>query len=289
MEGLSHEAIGLAGKQRLSRLIVMWDDNGISIDGKVALVRRDGPDEPLRGGGVVGARLQRHDPEDVNRVLEEAKATPQPAMIACRSHIGYGAPTKQDTKAAHGSPLGADEIAAVREAYGWPHPPFVIPNEVAAAWRAIGERGRAARAEWEARLARLAPGKRAEFERVISGEMPGKLGPALARFRKESRGEGAQGRHPEVVGDGARGGQRRRAGDPRGLGRPYRIEQHPDQGPRGLRAGEPRRALHPLRHPRARHGGGDERHRGARRAGALRRHVPRLQRLHARARCGSRR
>ena len=112
MEGISHEAIGLAGKQQLSRLIVMWDDNGISIDGKVSLA--DVTDQKARfaaAGWSVHA-CDGHDPDDIDRALGEAKATDRPAMIACRTHIGFGAPTKQDTKAAHGSPLGADEIAS---------------------------------------------------------------------------------------------------------------------------------------------------------------------------------
>ena len=184
MEGISHEAIGLAGKQRLSRLIVMWDDNGISIDGKVSLA--DATDQMARfaaAGWSVHA-CDAHDPADVDRALTEAKATSLPAMIACRSHIGYGAPTKQDTKAAHGSPLGPEEIAQVREIYGWHWPPFEVPDEVLQAWREIGARGNSTRSEWEARLGKLSAGKRAEFERVVAGEMPKKLASALAAFKK---------------------------------------------------------------------------------------------------------
>jgi transketolase len=110
MEGISHEAIGLAGKQKLSRLIVLWDDNGISIDGKVAL--SDVTDQLTRfaAAGWSTHACDGHDPEDIDRALAEAKASDLPAFVACRTHIGFGAPTKQGTKAAHGSPLGADEI-----------------------------------------------------------------------------------------------------------------------------------------------------------------------------------
>jgi transketolase len=184
MEGISHEAIGLAGKQALSRLIVLWDDNGISIDGKVSLA--DVTDQPARfaaAGWSVHA-CDGHDPEDVDRALAEAAATPAPAFVACKTHIGFGAPTKQDTKAAHGSPLGADEIARTREAYGWDHGPFEVPEDVRAAWAATGARGRAAREAWEARLAALPRARRAEFERVIAGDPPRRLAPALAAFRK---------------------------------------------------------------------------------------------------------
>jgi transketolase len=184
MEGISHEAIGLAGRQRLERLIVLWDDNGISIDGKVSL--SDRTDQPARfaaAGWSVHA-CDGHDPADVDRALGEAAASPLPAFVACKTHIGFGAPTKQDTKAAHGSPLGAEEIARVRDAYGWSHPPFEIPDDLRAAWSRAGARGQAERAAWEERLARLSPARRAEFERVIAGEPPRKLVSALTAFRK---------------------------------------------------------------------------------------------------------
>ncbi len=184
MEGISHEAIGLAGKQRLSKLIVMWDDNGISIDGKVSLADITDQKARFAASGWSVHECDGHDPDDIDRALTEAKATDRPAMIDCHTHIGFGAPTKQDTKAAHGSPLGADEIAKVREIYGWPYPPFEVPENIRAEWRKTGSRGGAARAAWEERLGKLSAAKRAEFERIIAGEMPRKLGPALAAFRK---------------------------------------------------------------------------------------------------------
>ncbi len=185
MEGVSHEAIGLAGRQKLGKLIVLWDDNGISIDGKVSL--SDITDQParFRAAGWHVQEIDGHDPEAIDAALTEAKKSPLPALIACRSHIGYGAPSKQDTASAHGSPLGADEIARVREAYGWPHPPFEIPAEVREAWTAIGRRGAAARAAWEGRKATLSAAKQAEFDRVIAGEVSPKLGRAIATFKKQ--------------------------------------------------------------------------------------------------------
>ena len=128
MEGISQEAITLAGKQRLGKLIVLWDDNGISIDGKVSLADVTDQMGRFAAAGWSVHACDGHDPEDINRALIEAKASPLPGFIACKTHIGFGAPTKQDSKAAHGSPLGAEEIAAVREIYGWPWPPFEIPR-----------------------------------------------------------------------------------------------------------------------------------------------------------------
>ena len=184
MEGISHEAIGLAGKQRLSRLIVLWDDNGISIDGKVSLADVTEQSARFAASGWSTHACDGHDPADIDRALAEAAASPLPAFVACKTHIGFGAPTKQDTKAAHGSPLGAEEIARVRGIYGWDLPPFAIPADVAEAWAATGARGLPQRLEWEARIDRLPRARRAEFERVIRGERPKRLGAALTAFRK---------------------------------------------------------------------------------------------------------
>jgi transketolase len=184
MEGISHEAIGLAGKQKLSRLIVMWDDNDISIDGKVSL--SDITDQKARfaAPGGSGPECDGHDPDDIDRAPTEAKASDKPALVDCRTHIGFGAPTKQDTKAAHGSPLGAEEIAEVRENYGWPYPPFEIPQEILSAWRVTGARGAEAHGAWQARLAKLSNARRGEFERVTEGTLPRKLASAIAGFKK---------------------------------------------------------------------------------------------------------
>jgi len=185
MEGISHEAIGLAGRQKLDRLTVLWDDNGISIDGKVAL--SDVTDQMARfaaAGWSVHA-CDGHDPDDIDRAIREAVASPLPAFVACKTHIGFGAPTKQDTKSAHGSPLGKDEIARVREAYGWSWPPFVIPDAVRDAWAATGRRGRGERTDWEERLARMPKARRREFERATEGEPPARLVPALTAFRRD--------------------------------------------------------------------------------------------------------
>ena len=184
MEGISHEAIGLAGMQKLSKLIVLWDDNNISIDGEIGL--SDVTDQRARfvAAGWKVLSCNGHDPADIDRALTEAKTSDRPVMIACKTHIGYGAPGKQDTAKAHGSPLGAELIAQVREIYGWPHAPFEIPAEVKAAWEKTGARGRAERAEWTERFSSLAPGKQAEFNRVMAGEAPKALAGKLRAFRK---------------------------------------------------------------------------------------------------------
>jgi transketolase len=185
MEGISHEAIGLAGMQKLSRLVVLWDDNNISIDGEIGL--SDVTDQRARfaAAGWRVLSCDGHDPADIDRALTEAKSSDRPVMIACKTHIGYGAPGRQDTAKAHGSPLGGDVIAKVREIYGWPHGPFEIPAEVKSAWERIGARGAAARAEWSGQLASLSTSRRAEFARVMAGEPPKALAAKLRGFRKE--------------------------------------------------------------------------------------------------------
>ena len=190
MEGISHEAIGLAGKQRLGRLIVLWDDNGISIDGKVELSDVTDQKKRFQAAGWQVLDCDGHDPEDIDRALSAAQKSAKPTLVACRTHIGFGSPAKQDTAGAHGAPLGEAEIDKTREVYGWPHPPFVIPEEVKSAWEAIGARGGAERSAWEARLAELSENRRTEFERVMSGGAPKRL-PARIKALKRQLSEEA--------------------------------------------------------------------------------------------------
>ncbi|MEX2520599.1 MAG: transketolase [Paracoccaceae bacterium] len=185
MEGVSQEAIGLAGRLHLGRLIVFWDNNGISIDGKVSL--SDITDQParFRASGWDVMEVDGHDPEAVSRAIAEAKTGAAPTLIACKTHIGLGAPTKQDTAKAHGSPLGAAEIAGARAAYGWEQGPFEIPADIAAEWAAIGAKGAAESQEWAARLEGLSPRRKEDFERVIAGEAPKKLAGAIRKLKRE--------------------------------------------------------------------------------------------------------
>ncbi|MBX3270451.1 MAG: transketolase [Sandaracinaceae bacterium] len=176
MEGISHEAISLAGHLGLSKLTVLFDDNHISIDGATDLAVSDDQLARFTASGWHVTRCDGHDPAAVKAAIAEALAvTDRPSMIACRTTIGYGAPTKANTASAHGSPLGAKEIAGARERLGWPHPPFEIPAPIAAAWRAIGARGKATREAWEARLAAQGDARRAELTRALRGELPASL------------------------------------------------------------------------------------------------------------------
>jgi transketolase len=170
MEGISHEAISLAGHLKLNRLIVLWDDNHVSIDGPTALAVSDDQIARFRACGWQASAVDGHDPAAVEAALSAARSADRPVMIACRTIIGFGAPKKQGTSATHGSPLGAEEVAAARVKLGWPSPAFVVPNEILAAWRAAGARGGDAYAAWVAR--HDGDARRAEFDRRQLGELP---------------------------------------------------------------------------------------------------------------------
>jgi transketolase len=171
MEGISQEAIALAGHLRLGRLVVLFDDNGISIDGPLALSDSTDQIKRFEAAGWHACRIDGHDPEAIAAALAQAQTSSRPSLIACRTTIGFGAPHKGGTEKCHGSPLGAEEIAAARKQLGWTSPPFEIPAEIHATWRAAGERGKPAHAAWRQRLAALAAPRRAEFERRIRGEV----------------------------------------------------------------------------------------------------------------------
>ena len=184
MEGISQEAIALAGRQRLDRLAVLWDDNGITIDGKVALADRTDQLARFESAGWSVYRCDGHDPEDIDRVLGAARASKTPTLIACRTHIGYGT-TAVDTAAAHGALTGQDLIDDARARFGWPHAPFDIPRELKAEWEAIGARGAADREAWDARVKALSAPRGREFRRVLSGEAPAKLSARIKALKKQ--------------------------------------------------------------------------------------------------------
>ncbi|MGB3315124.1 MAG: transketolase [Albidovulum sp.] len=186
MEGISHEAIGLAGMQKLSKLIVLWDNNDISIDGKISM--SDVTDQRARfaAAGWNVLSCDGHDPVDIDRAMTEAKRSDRPVLIDCKTHIGFGSPKKQDTAGAHGSPLGPDEIKVTKEIYGWPHAAFEIPADILNAWRAIGARGAAARKDWEERIAALSANRRGEFERQMSGAAPKRLAATIRALKKQN-------------------------------------------------------------------------------------------------------
>jgi len=184
MEGISHEAIGLAGMQKLGKLIVLWDNNNISIDGKVGLSDITDQTKRFQAAGWQVIECDGHDPEDIDRALTQAKSSKKPSMIACKTHIGFGSP-KQDTAKAHGSPLGPDDIAATRATYGWPYAPFEIPGDILSEWRTIGARGSADRAEWKERYAELSPNRQTELHRIWTGAPPKKLASTIRALKKQ--------------------------------------------------------------------------------------------------------
>ncbi len=152
MEGVSHEAISLAGHLKLSRLIVLFDDNGISIDGALSLSESGDQLKRFEAAGWRAERVDGHDPEAVAAALERAQGSDRPSLIACRTRIGFGAPTKEGSEKSHGSPLGAAEVEGARKNLDWPHAPFVVPDDIRAMWRIVGARNQAAFADWTRRL-----------------------------------------------------------------------------------------------------------------------------------------
>jgi transketolase len=183
MEGLSHEAISLAGHLRLNRLIVLFDDNGISIDGATSLSCSDDQLARFKASGWSACRIDGHDPEAIAGAIEQARNSKQPSLIACRTVIGFGAPNRQGTEQAHGAPLGADEISKTRAALAWPHAPFDIPDDVVERWREIGARGQRSRRAWIERTKRLNTGPRSPFHDSLNRKLPGAYAGAMDRIR----------------------------------------------------------------------------------------------------------
>src|SRR5580658_8843362 len=184
MEGISQEAIALAGHLKLNKLIVLFDDNGISIDGPLTLADSVDQVKRFEAAGWAASRIDGHDPVAIARSIAAAQKSERPSMIACRTTIGFGAPTKAGKASAHGAALGADEIKGAREKLGWTFAPFEIPTTIREAWRAAGARGNPARLAWKERLAASDPLHHAEFERRLRGELS-ELFPGAVRALKE--------------------------------------------------------------------------------------------------------
>jgi transketolase len=187
MEGISHEAISLAGHQRLNRLIVLFDDNHISIDGPTSLAVSDDQLMRFRASGWAAEAIDGLDPEAIEGAIARALASERPNLIACRTVIGYGAPTKAGTAAAHGAALGKDEVAGARQKLGWNHPPFVVPEPILNSWRGLGARGAALNADWRRRHQGHA--KRATFDRQLSGDLPEEFASAVQRLKRATIAE----------------------------------------------------------------------------------------------------
>lgn len=182
MEGISHEAISMAGHLGLSKLVVFFDDNGISIDGSTDMAVSDDQVARFKASGWHVQSVDGHDHAAIAAAIEAAKASDKPSMIACKTTIGFGAPTKQGTASTHGAPLGDDEIAAARAALGWTSPPFEVPSDVMDGWRATGTRNNADHVAWRDRLS--SSDKGAAFQSAIAGVLPSNLGDVVIAHKK---------------------------------------------------------------------------------------------------------
>jgi len=170
MEGVNHEAIGLAGHLKLGRMIVLWDDNNITIDGSTALSTSEDVRARYAATGWHVVSCNGHDTDDVRRALDEALADPRPSLVACKTVIGMGAPNKQGTSATHGAALGEKEVAAARQTLGWEHAAFEVPDDILSDWRKAGARGQSVHKDWKQRVAAHERGQ--EFEARMAGDLP---------------------------------------------------------------------------------------------------------------------
>jgi len=171
MEGLSHEAIDFAGQLGLSKLIVLFDDNGISIDGATSLSTSTDQLARFRAAKWDVSYVDGHDSNAVAEAISKAKKTDQPSLIACKTIIGFGAPNKQGTAATHGAPLGAEEIELARDELGWESPAFEVPAEILQAWRDSGKRGVVARQQWQSRIDKMPAQRKQAFQSMLAGEL----------------------------------------------------------------------------------------------------------------------
>jgi transketolase len=181
MEGISQEAIGLAGHLKLEKLCVLWDDNAISIDGGTDLSTSEDQLKRFTAAGWAVKKLDGHDPAQIAAALSWAMRSKKPTLLACKTIIGFGAPTRAGTAGSHGAPLGKDEAAAAKAALGWEAAPFEVPEAIGTAWRAAGARGATPRRGWLKRLARH--NQRSEFERALSGKLPDSFHEAVAELK----------------------------------------------------------------------------------------------------------
>jgi len=187
MEGISHEAIDMAGHLKLGRLIVLWDDNDISIDGNTDIATSTNQLARFKAAGWQVTRVDGHDSDAVSAAIDVAKKSRKPSLIACKTVIGFGAPALAGSHKTHGAPLGDDEIQATRTALGWDHPPFEIPSDIRSLWQEIATRGLDMRTHWQSRLDSSV--KKSRFERAMSGELPKALATRMRRYKKQLKAE----------------------------------------------------------------------------------------------------
>jgi len=184
MEGVSHEALALAGHLRLSKLIFLYDDNGITIDGPITLTDNVDQVARFKAHGWNAVRIDGHDQKAIADAITQAQASDRPSLIACKTTIGFGAPTKAGTSKAHGEALGAEELAGAKKALGWNYGPFEIPDDVLQAWRSVGKQGASAHADWKRRFEAMAAAPRAEFvRRVIDRKLPENLSEVIGKLK----------------------------------------------------------------------------------------------------------
>lgn len=184
MEGISHEAIALAGHLKLNKLIFLYDDNGITIDGPISLTDNVDQVARFKAHGWNAKQIDGHDPKAIASAIRRAQKSDRPSLIACKTIIGFGAPHKAGTSKAHGEPLGADELAATKKALDWNYGPFEVPDDVLAAWRKAGKKGSAARKNWRKRFEALPETQRAEFQRrVIDRKLPADLDAVIGKLK----------------------------------------------------------------------------------------------------------
>jgi transketolase len=185
MEGISQEAIALAGHLQLKKLTVIWDNNHVTLDGKIEDEDSTDQLDRFRAVGWHTMSVDGHNQQEVEEALNAAKKSDQPTLIAARTTIGFGAPTKSGTSKVHGSPLGAEELAGAKKNLGITYPAFQVPNQIIDAWRKAGERGAPARAAWQDRLAKADAGKRAQFERRQQMGIPDAFYPAIDALKQK--------------------------------------------------------------------------------------------------------
>jgi len=184
MEGVSHEAIGLAGRHQLGKLVVFWDNNNITIDGKVDLSDRTNQVQRFKSAGWHVQEIDGHNPVEIDAAIEAAKKSKKPSMIACKTHIALGH-AAQDTSKGHGALTDADQLKAAKAAYGWTGGAYEVPGEIKSQWEAIGARGAEARTEWEARFAEMSQQKQDRFNRSFALEAPKKLSATIKALKKQ--------------------------------------------------------------------------------------------------------
>ncbi len=189
MEGVSQEAISLAGHLRLSKMIVLWDDNSISIDGGTDLSTSEDMQGRFEAAGWHVQSVDGHDPEAIEAAIAEAQANDLPSMIACKTTIGYGAPTKQGTASTHGAPLGDEEIAGARKLLNWSAEPFVVPDDILKAWRDVGAVGQSLTAKWKQKFDALDSFVKEDFERRQAGDLPKAFDQAIIDYKAQLTSE----------------------------------------------------------------------------------------------------